>query len=722
MKLNIRRRVMLLATSAVILTVLALLLLSVLGISTLRGVMEDWQLDVRNFAVENLEQIAQEESQKRLASIARVKAYTIDLTLQYYGADVERLAYKMTNIMTHSEKYLPRELPNPRFDGEIPVSTPYVFYNPKIVITPEIEAEYQLAANIAEDLVSEATLTKGMQGSFCIGSKNGYIICLDIYSGDEKYVVFTDEFMETYDPRERLWYKQTKAAYKFIFTDLYLDMQGYMVVDGAAPYYDRNGFAGVVSVGCNIDSFQKLIEENVLGGTNFNVLLDSNGKVLFLSGQDKETATAAFEYNNTRESEEKTIFKAVRRMRAGENGVMPIIFNGKEYYLAFAPVPTTGWSFGTLIAAEEVNAPFVMMRQVLWWQMQDFAKRLEPFFGRMQDNTFPIMATLVVFMLAMSQWMSRKFSKPIVELTNGVKNIAQGDLDRKLNIKTGDEIEHLAVCFNAMTDELKNQMENIATVTAEKERIETELNVATGIQAGMLPKKFPTEISRERFELDAVTYPARYVGGDFYDFYLLDDNHLAVTVADVSGKGIPAALFMVISKTLLKNFAMFAAEPDNYAKVMSRTNNRLCQGNDEMMFVTVFFGVLEISTGRFVFVNGGHNPPIVYRRAENRCEFLDVKKNFVVGGMEDVPFKQQEITLERGDLFFAYSDGVNEAMNEEHEEYTSERLLKFMNETDCAAPLGDLLAALRADVAEHVGEAEQSDDITMLALRLTAKK
>ena len=141
-----------------------------------------------------------------------------------------------------------------------------------------------------------------------------------------------------------------------------------------------------------------------------------------------------------------------------------------------------------------------------------------------------------------------------------------------------------------------------------------------------------------------------------------------------------------------------------------------------MMFVTVFFGVLEISTGRFVFVNGGHNPPVLYRRAENRCEFLDVDKNFVLGGVEDVPFKQQEIKLERGDVFFAYSDGVNEAMNVEHEEYTSERLLNFMNGTNCTAPLGDLLAAIRADVAEHVGEAEQSDDITMLALRLTAKK
>ena len=712
---------MLLAAASVLVTVLALFLISVLGITALRGIMGDWQESVKEFAVKNLETIAQEESTKRLASMARVKAYVIDLAMQYYRSDVERLSFKMTDILTHAEDYQPRDLLNPSVDGQVPVNTPYVFYNPKIAMTPEIEAEYRLASNIAEDLMSTANLGEGAQASYYVGSKNGYIICVDTYSGEEEYVNFTEEFLETFDPRERPWYKQTKAAGDFIFTDFYFDMQGYLVIDGAMPYYDANGFAGVVGVGSSLDTFQHMMESVSMGETNFNFVLDSKGAVLFSSRYEGELSVSVNQ-EDLRESAEKTIAEAAGKMTAGENGVMPVILDGEEYYLAFAPIPTIGWSFGTLIAAEEVNQPFVNMRQILSWQLNEFNKRLEPFLAHMQEMARPILALLFVFMLALGLWMSRKFSKPITELTEGVKHIAQGNLDSKLNIKTDDEIEHLATCFNAMTDELKKQMQNLAAVTAEKERIETELNVATGIQAGMLPKNFPAEVCKDRFELDAVTYPAREVGGDFYDFYLLDDNHLAITVADVSGKGIPASLVMVMSKTVLKNFAMFAAEPDNYAEVMSRTNNQLCQGNDEMMFVTVFFGVLEISTGRFVYVNGGHNPPVIYRRAENRCEFLNVKKNFVVAGMEDVPFRQQEINLEHGDLIFAYSDGVNEAMNEAHEEYTSERLLEFMNGTDCAAPLEDLLAALRTDVAKHVGAAEQSDDITMLALRLTAKK
>ena len=322
---------------------------------------------------------------------------------------------------------------------------------------------------------------------------------------------------------------------------------------------------------------------------------------------------------------------------------------------------------------------------------------------------------LILMLIIQGNHLKINLLHPLEVLSGGVHEIISGNLNKKINIKTGDELEHLAIAFNAMTAELQTYMKNLTDAVAEKERIATELSVAKDIQRGMLPQEF--DFDRNDFEIFATMNAAKMVGGDFYDFYLLDENHLAITVADVSGKGIPASLFMVTSKTVLKNFATFATAPDDYAAVLSCANNQLCRGNEEMMFVTVFFGVLEIDTGRFIFVNGGHNPPVIYHSADNSCEFLNVKKNFVLGGMEDVPYVQQEITLEHGDLIFAYTDGVNEAMNENHEEYTSERLLKFMNGTDCRADLKDLLAAVKADVASHVGGAEQSDDITMMALR-----
>ncbi len=327
--------------------------------------------------------------------------------------------------------------------------------------------------------------------------------------------------------------------------------------------------------------------------------------------------------------------------------------------------------------------------------------------------TTAIISLLIIFIYTF--YLNKTVVTPIKTLSDGVREIASGDLDKKLDIKTGDEVEHLAICFNAMTSELQTYMKNLTQVTAEKERIATELNVAQNIQLSMLPHDF--NFGRADFDIFATMNAAKMVGGDFYDFYLLDENHLVITIADVSGKGVPAALFMSRSKTILKNFAMMMNNPDDFAAVMTLANNQLCQDNEEMMFVTVFMGMLDLKTGKFIFVNGGHNPPIIYHAKENSCEYLSVKKNFVLGGMEDVPYKQQETILERGDLIFTYTDGVNEAMNIKNEEYTSERLLEFMNATDCRADLKTLLAAVKSDVSKHVGAAEQSDDITMLALR-----
>ena len=285
-----------------------------------------------------------------------------------------------------------------------------------------------------------------------------------------------------------------------------------------------------------------------------------------------------------------------------------------------------------------------------------------------------------------------------------------------MNIHTGNEIEHLAVCFNAMTDELQNYMKNLTKITAEKERIATELNVAKDIQVSMLPKDF--DFDRKDFELYATMNAAKDVGGDFYDFYLLDENHLVITIADVSGKGIPAALFMMISKTILKNFAMTMTTPDDFSAVMTLANNQLCQNNDAMMFVTVFIGMLDLKTGEFIFVNGGHNPPLIYNNAENKFEYLKVQKNFVLGAMDDMDFEQQKIRLAKGDIIYLYTDGVTEALNKENELYGEKRLQDCLNRADKNISVNDLLKFVRADVKKHVNGADQSDDMTMLALRL----
>lgn len=256
---------------------------------------------------------------------------------------------------------------------------------------------------------------------------------------------------------------------------------------------------------------------------------------------------------------------------------------------------------------------------------------------------------------------------------------------------------------------LKQQEED----NREKERIGAELNVATQIQASILPCVFPAFPEYEEFDIYASMDPAKEVGGDFYDFFLVDPDHLALVMADVSGKGVPAALFMMITKTLLKNAAQSGLCP---GAVLETVNNQLLENNEAGMFVTVWLGIYEISTGRLTAANAGHEYPAVKRVGGSFTLFKD-KHGFVMGGMEDVTYREYELTLHAGDILFLYTDGVAEATNKEKQLYGTDRMLDALNKKE-NADSRELLLTVRADIDLFVGEAEQFDDITMLALKI----
>ena len=253
-------------------------------------------------------------------------------------------------------------------------------------------------------------------------------------------------------------------------------------------------------------------------------------------------------------------------------------------------------------------------------------------------------------------------------------------------------------------------------VVAQKEmsedsaRMETELQMATQIQEGMLPNIYPPFPDRKEFDIYGTMNPAREVGGDFYDFFLIDDDHLAMVVADVSGKGVPAALFMMAAKIILANYAMMGKTP---AEVMEATNLTVCSNNPQEMFVTVWLGILEISTGVLTAVNAGHEYPALQKNG--RFELVKDKHGFVVGGMENVTYTQYTLQLEPGDTLFLYTDGVPEATNQAMESFGTARMIDALNENPAASPRA-LLQNVHAAVDRFVGKAEQFDDLTMLCL------
>ncbi len=255
-----------------------------------------------------------------------------------------------------------------------------------------------------------------------------------------------------------------------------------------------------------------------------------------------------------------------------------------------------------------------------------------------------------------------------------------------------------------------------AEISAEASRIESELSVARTIQANMLPTVFPAFPDRNEFDVFATMAPAKEVGGDFYDFFMVDKNHVAVVMADVSGKGVPAALFMAIAKAMIKDHT----EPEKQLhQTFSKVNNLLCESNSEGLFVTAFEGVLDLVTGEFIFVNAGHETPYICRKGQ-LFELYKLRPGFVLAGMEDMCYKTVSVIFEPGDKLFQYTDGVTEATNSENKLYGQDRLTAVLEKYSQKSPT-ELLPLVRADIDAFVGEAPQFDDITMLCLEYRKK-
>ena len=341
-------------------------------------------------------------------------------------------------------------------------------------------------------------------------------------------------------------------------------------------------------------------------------------------------------------------------------------------------------------------------------------------------RSFTILYTIatILTVLLLGFLLSRHIRKNMVEPINMIAEAAEAYVkDKKdggtlsenhfkgLGIDTGDEIENLYFTLSDMEKDLNAYEEDLTKAIQEQQRIGTELDLAKRIQEDMLPTIFPPFPERKDFDVYASMIPAKEVGGDFYDYFLIDDDHLCIIMADVSGKGVPAALFMMASKILLKTTAMAIPEP---GKILARVNNQICSNNSLEMFVTAWLGILELSTGKLTAANAGHEYPII-RQHGGRYELYRDKHGFVMGGMEGMEYKEYEVLLKPGSEVFLYTDGVTEATSEKNEQFGTKRLLESLN-SGLAPELKGVLERVNDAVDVFVGDAPQFDDITMLCL------
>lgn len=609
---------------------------------------------------------------------------------------VESAAYTHSLYENHSN-FAGKDMPRPD-ETEAGVACSKYFLAKGVTASAEVLNEVNILSN-CEYMFSPLLLNNSILDNIYIGTTSGISYR---YSR-------ANLFNPDYDPRQRDWYKSAIITPDtLVWLPTYKDSYGNTCITAAMSYRDAAGTTvGVVASDVLLTSIINEVMNLKIGETGSCFILDSDFN--FIAHPDMNSE--GFDPDISSHFSDNTFFRTIL---SSTDGIIETNYEGNNCYIAFSQMQETGWIFCASIETSEVTAPAVQAKSESD-QLTDISQK------GMQDKIFSILRLFMVYfaiigiiVVMISFAVSGTITRPIQRLADSVRNIGKGDFKQRILVTSKDEVGQLAERFNNMQSDLKNYMENIKAVTAEKERISTELSVATQIQADMLPRVFPPFPDRKEFDINASMDPAKEVGGDFYDFFFADNDHFAMVMADVSGKGVPAALFMVIAKTLIKDHIQ-GMKGSSLVDILTAVNDQLCEGNDAEMFVTVWIGIVDVTTGKGVATNAGHEHPVL-RRAGEKFDLVKYRHTMALGTFPGVKFQQHEFEMHPGDTLFVYTDGVPEATNKDNELYGTDRMLETLN-IDPDAPTDELLKRVKSSVDTFVGDAPQFDDLTMLIMR-----
>lgn len=493
------------------------------------------------------------------------------------------------------------------------------------------------------------------------------------------------------------WYQVPKELDHPAWTEPYFDEGGGGVImtTYSVPFYrTHNGkrvFAGVCTADISLEWLRRNVSDIRLYENGYAVVLSKHGTYVYHPMERLVMNHTIFSL--AIERNDPSIRAIGKAMINGETGFVArkSVKDDRDSFLYYTPLPIGGWSLGILFARDDVLAGVQeLTRDMLLIGLAGFL----------------LLAAAVI-------WIARSITSPLRDLSGAALEIASGNLELQLpEIKSRDEVGDLADSFHIMKRDLRAYIDNLTNTTAAKERIESELRIAREIQMGILPKLFPAFPDRPEFDVFASIEPAKEVGGDLYDFFFVDERHFCFLVGDVSGKGVPAAFFMAVTKTLLKVVSERGLDP---GEILSKVNSDLSEENESCMFVTLFLAIMNIETGETRYASAGHNPPLLVP-CHGDPEWIPPSREPVAGVMQGMEYTTNVMTLRPGDTLFVYTDGVTEAMNPKRELFSEQRLMDLASSAEGMNASG-LIGQVDAAIKEFAEGAEQSDDITMLAMQ-----
>ncbi|MCQ1538102.1 SpoIIE family protein phosphatase [Methanocalculus taiwanensis] len=535
-------------------------------------------------------------------------------------------------------------------------------------------------------------------------------------SGIFRLYPHADDLPPEFDPRIREWYQNALNQDGIVWSRPYVDAGktgltvtcSYQIPDPTKEW--------VIGADVTIETINQMILDTSFGGDGYGMLIGSDGHIITRPGLTAEDQLwdESFTTENLLEAPNREIKYVAQKMVRGETGISRISLDRKDVFVAYAPVKTTGWSIAIVMPVETVIEPAVLTGEKLSHQTAVTADQIDQQITQSMHLFIVTMLILIGGAIAGSALFSQVITRPLKRLSEGADAIGRGDLAFRVHTGTEDEFGELAGNFNKMAEDLSAMIADLEKTTAERERLSRELEIARSIQESFLPDRAPII---KGFDLAAKSIPALFVGGDFYDFIPIGEGRFGLVIADVSGKGVSAALFMALSRTLVR--ASTADEPSP-AVAITQANRLICEDSKTSMFVTLFYAILDANEKTLTYVNAGHNPPVFLRGDDHSITLLKAE-GIALGVIEDIELETVELPLHENDLLVLYTDGVTEAENENEELYGEERLeavLKTIQNKTAAA----IISSIVEDISAFAGDHPQSDDITLLVMKTLGKE
>lgn len=538
----------------------------------------------------------------------------------------------------------------------------------------EIEERFSQARSLEVSPAAKAYL-----GRFQDFSPFAELFITDKYGHNATITHLTSDFVQS----DEEWWRKAFSQGTFLSSVKYDESAKVMGLEMAMRVEDpASGAAvGVIKGIFDLTYIDAVRAKIRIGATGHAVLVDTSGRIISHPDERRRQQSLA----------QMQVVQAGLRGQAGIAQEVVPSASGEEaerrFLIAYTPIPSTGW---VLLVQEDVAEAESLRSSLLW--------------GFLVVGV-GVLALILVIGFIGAVW----FSRPIRHLISGVRRVAGGDFGTEIDYTSKDEFGQLADAFNHMTRSLRNYIDELQQTTAAKERVESQLKIAREIQESILPKGFPPFPERQEIQVFALSQPAREMGGDFYDYFLLDGNKLGLVIADVSDKGVPAALFMAITKTMLKSIALKLASP---SAVLREVNHVVARDNEKCMFVTIFYGVVDLDSGIMVFANAGHNLPYIIRRT-GEVERVTKTHGIALGVVDEINLDEGRVALSPGDRLVFYTDGITEAPNLEGMEFGEDQLVSSIR-THRAGGIQRLCQALVDEVMRHQQDLPQHDDITCL--------